>query len=66
MWIARALMLGLLVAAVGCGGSDAEEARPTTSAAGATSTTTAAPCGVEEAEAVTLTTRDGAELDAAP
>jgi pimeloyl-ACP methyl ester carboxylesterase len=65
MWIVRALMLGLLVAAVGCGGSDGEEAQPPTSTAEATSTTTAAPCGDEEAEAVTLTTQDGIELDAA-
>ena len=62
MWIVRALMLGLLIAAVGCGGSDAEEARPTTSLSGATSTT---PCGEEDAEAITLTTRDGTELNAA-
>jgi pimeloyl-ACP methyl ester carboxylesterase len=65
MWIVRALMLGLLVAAVGCGGSDGEEAQPPTSTSGATTTTTAAPCGEEDAEAVTLTTRDGVELDAA-
>ena len=58
-------MLGLLVAVVGCGGSDSEEARPTASTAGATSTTAAAPCGEEGVEAVTLTTGDGAELDAA-
>lgn len=64
MWIVRTLMLGLLVACVGCGGSDAEEARPTTSTSGATSTTTATPCGEEDAEAVTLTTRDGTELNA--
>lgn len=64
MWILRALMLGLLVASVGCGGSDAEEARPTTSPSGATTTTTATPCGEEDAEAVTLTTQDGIELDA--
>jgi pimeloyl-ACP methyl ester carboxylesterase len=44
--------------------SDAEEARPTTSASGATSTTTATPCGEEDAEAVTLTTQDGTELNA--
>jgi hypothetical protein len=65
MWITRTLMLGLLVASVGCGGSDAEEAGPTTSAAGATSTTTATACGDEDAEAVTLTTEEGAELNAA-
>ena len=29
MWVVRALMLGLLVASVGCGGSDAEDARTT-------------------------------------
>jgi pimeloyl-ACP methyl ester carboxylesterase len=50
VWIVRALMLGLLVAVVGCGGDDAEEARP---------------CGEEDAEAVTLTTEDGTELNAA-
>jgi pimeloyl-ACP methyl ester carboxylesterase len=65
MWIVRALMLGLLVAAVGCGGGDAEEAQPPTSTAEATSTTTAVPCDEEDAEAVTLTTQDGIELDAA-
>ncbi len=64
MRVGRALMLGLLFASVGCGGSDAEEARPTTSTSRATSTTTAPPCGEEDAEAVTLTTRDGAELNA--
>jgi pimeloyl-ACP methyl ester carboxylesterase len=63
MWTVRAFMLALLVVSVGCGGSDAEEARPT-SPAGATTTTTAAPCGEEDAEAVTLATQDGAELDA--
>jgi pimeloyl-ACP methyl ester carboxylesterase len=65
MWITRTLMLGVLVASVGCGGSDAREAGPTTSAAGATSTTTATACGDEDAEAVTLTTEEGAELNAA-
>ena len=64
MRVGRALMLGLLFASVGCGGSDAEEARPTTSTSRATSTTTAPPCGEESAEAVTLTTRDGTELNA--
>lgn len=65
MWITRALILGLLVASVGCGGNDANEAAPTTSAAGTTSTTTATACGDEDAEAVTLTTEEGGELDAA-
>jgi pimeloyl-ACP methyl ester carboxylesterase len=65
MWIVRALMLGLLLAAVGCGGNDAEEARPTTSLSGAASTTTETPCGEEDAEAITLTTQDGTELTAA-
>ena len=64
MRIVRVLMLGLLVAASGCGGSHAEEARPTTSTSGATSTATAKPCGEANAEAITLATRDGAELDA--
>lgn len=66
MWIVRALLLGLLAASLGCGGDDAEEARTTASPSAAATTTTAAPpCGEEEAEAVTLTTPDGAELDAA-
>jgi pimeloyl-ACP methyl ester carboxylesterase len=65
MWIVRALMLGLLLAAVGCGGGDAEEARQTTSLSGATSMTTVAPCGEEDAEAITLTTQEGTELTAA-
>lgn len=65
MRIVRALMLGLLVAVVGCGGNGGDEAGPTPSTSGTTSTTTAAPCGAEGVQAVTLTTRDGAELDAA-
>ena len=65
MWLVRALLLGLLVASVGCGGGDGEEAQPTTSASGTTSTTAATPCGEEDAEAVTLTTDDGTELEAA-
>jgi pimeloyl-ACP methyl ester carboxylesterase len=64
MWIVRALVLGLLVALLGCGGGDTEEARAPTSTPAAT-TTAAPPCGEEDAEAVTLTTPDGAELDAA-
>lgn len=63
--VVSVLVLGLLVAAVGCGGGDAEEAQRTTSAAGAPSTTIATACGEEDAEAVTLTTEDGAELDGA-
>jgi pimeloyl-ACP methyl ester carboxylesterase len=65
MRIVRAFMLGLLVAAVGCGGNGGDEAGPTTSTSGTTSTTAAAPCGAEGVQAVTLTTPDGAELDAA-
>jgi pimeloyl-ACP methyl ester carboxylesterase len=65
MWIARALVLGLLVVSLGCGGDDDEEAGPPTSTPAATTTTAAPPCGEEDAEAVTLTTPDGAELDAA-
>jgi pimeloyl-ACP methyl ester carboxylesterase len=61
----RALVLGLLVAAVGCGGGDAEEAQPKTSTSGAPATTTPAPCGDEDAQAVTFTTREGTEVDAA-
>ena len=65
MRIVRAFTVGLLVAAVGCGGNDSDEAGPTTSTSGTTSTTTAAPCGAEGVQAVTLTTPDGAELNAA-
>jgi pimeloyl-ACP methyl ester carboxylesterase len=65
MRVVRALVLGLVVAAVGCGGSDAEEAQSTTSTSGATSTTAAAPCGEEGAEAVTFTTGGGAKVNAA-
>jgi pimeloyl-ACP methyl ester carboxylesterase len=61
--IVRTLALGLMVASAGCGGSDGEEARPETSQPA--TTTTAAPCGAEDVEAVTLTTEDGIELDAA-
>jgi pimeloyl-ACP methyl ester carboxylesterase len=64
MWILRALALGLLVASAGCGGGD-DEAAPAASAPGATSMTPATACGEEDAEAVTLTTEDGAELTAA-
>ena len=64
MWIVRALMLGLVVAAAGCGGSDAEEARPAASTSGAT-TATAAPCGEAGVVAVTFTTPGGSEVDAA-
>lgn len=55
-------MLAMLVAFVGCGGGG--EAGPATSPE-ETATTTATACGDEDAEAVTLTTEDGAELDAA-
>ncbi len=65
MRIVRAFTVGLLVAAVGCGGNGSDEAGPTTSTSGTTSTTTAAPCGAEGVQAVTLTTPDGAELNAA-
>ena len=65
MWIVRAFMLGLLVASVGCGGGDGDEAPPTASPSGAPVTTAAAPCGEEDAEAVRLTTGGGAELEAA-
>jgi pimeloyl-ACP methyl ester carboxylesterase len=61
MWIVRALMVGLLVAVAACGGSDGEEAGPTP----ATSGTTAAACGEEGAEGITLVTEEGTELDAA-
>lgn len=63
--IVRALMLGLLVAAVGCSQNGGEEAGPTTSTSGATPTQRAAPCGAEGVEPVTLTTPEGTELDAA-
>jgi pimeloyl-ACP methyl ester carboxylesterase len=62
--IVRTLVLVLLVASVGCGGGDGQEARPETSQP-ATTTTTAPPCGDEDVEAVTLTTQDGIEVDAA-
>lgn len=62
-WFAGALVLGLLVASVGCGGDEAEEAEPTTAQAGAAATTTSPPCGEKEAEAVTLESGDGTELD---
>jgi pimeloyl-ACP methyl ester carboxylesterase len=55
-------MLAMLVAFAGCGGGG--EGGPATSPE-ETATTTAAACGDEDAEAVTLTTEDGAELDAA-
>ena len=65
MRIVRAFLLGLLVAIVGCGGNGGGEAGPTTSTSGTTSTTTATPCGAEGVQAVTLTTEDGTEIDAA-
>ena len=65
MWIVRAVMLGLVVATAGCGGSDAEEARPAASTSGPTATTAAAPCGEAGVEVVTFTTPGGAEVDAA-
>lgn len=63
-FVVRVLMLGLLVASVGCGGDNAE-AGPTTSASGPTSTTSATACDDERAEAVTLMTQDGTELNGA-
>jgi pimeloyl-ACP methyl ester carboxylesterase len=65
MRIVRAFMLGLLIAAVGCGGDGGDEAEPTTSTSGATPTTAAAPCGDDGMQAVTLTTEAGTEVDAA-
>ena len=65
MRIVRAFLVGLLVAVVGCGGNGGEEAGRTTSTSGTTSTTTAAPCGAAGVQAVTLTTGDGTEIDAA-
>ena len=64
MWIVRALVLGLLVASLGCGGDDEQEARAPTSTSAAT-TEAPPPCGAEDAAAVTLTTPDGAEPGAA-
>jgi pimeloyl-ACP methyl ester carboxylesterase len=61
--IVHAVALGLVVAAVGCGDSDADEARPTTSAP--TSAPTAAPCGDRDVEAVAFTTPEGTELTGA-
>jgi pimeloyl-ACP methyl ester carboxylesterase len=57
-----ASMLAILVAFAGCGGGG--EAEPTP-APEETTTTVATACGDEDAEAVTLTTEDGGELDAA-
>ena len=65
MRIVRAFLLGLLVAVVGCGGNGGDEAGPTSSTSETTSTTAAAPCGAEGVQAVTLTTGDGTEIDAA-
>jgi pimeloyl-ACP methyl ester carboxylesterase len=53
-WLARAIVLVSLVVSIGCGGGDQDVG----------ATTTAAPCGDPDAEAVTLSTRDGGELDA--
>ena len=58
-----ASMLAMLVAFVGCGDGGGE-AGPATSPA-EPATTAATACGDEAAEAVTLTTEDGANLDAA-
>jgi pimeloyl-ACP methyl ester carboxylesterase len=65
MWRVRALILGLLVVAAACGGSDGEEAGPTMSTSAATSSAAATPCGEKDAQGVTLVTPDGTELDAA-
>jgi pimeloyl-ACP methyl ester carboxylesterase len=64
MWAVRVLVLAFLVLFAGCGGSDAEQAQPTTSPTGTTSTTTAAVCGEKDAEPVMLTTEDGVDVDA--
>jgi pimeloyl-ACP methyl ester carboxylesterase len=63
MWAVRVVVLAFLVVVAGCGGSDAEQAQRTTSTTRTTSATTAM-CGEGDAEAVTLTTEDGVELDA--
>ena len=65
MRIVRAFLLGLLVAVVGCGGNGGDEAGPTSSTSETISTTAAAPCGAEGVQAVTLTTGDAMEIDAA-
>ena len=65
MRIVRAFLLGLLVAVVGCGGNGGDEAGPTSSTSETTSITAAAPCGAEGVQAVTLTTGDAMEIDAA-
>jgi pimeloyl-ACP methyl ester carboxylesterase len=63
MWLARALVLGLLLAFPACGGSEADEPMPTGSAPASTSAETA--CGEKDAAVVTLATDSGSELDAA-
>jgi pimeloyl-ACP methyl ester carboxylesterase len=62
--VACAFLLGLF-AVVGCGGNGGDEAGPTTSTPGTTPTTASAPCGDEDAEAVTLRTPGGTDLDGA-
>jgi hypothetical protein len=59
-WLVRALVLGLLVGAVGCGGSDGEEAATATS----TSETMAAPCGEHDVGAISFKTQGGTDIAA--
>ncbi len=71
MWFVRVLMLGLVLAASGCGGNAADEAQPATQATQATqatpapAATAAAPCGEEGVEVVTFATGEGGEVEAA-
>ena len=62
--VVPALVLGLLVASFGCGGDD-DGAGPRTSSSEPPPPEAATACDDDNAEAVTLTTEDGAELDAA-
>jgi hypothetical protein len=65
MWLARALVLGLLLAFAACGGSEADEPMPTATGSAPDSTSAETACGEKEAAVVTLATDSGSELDAA-
>jgi pimeloyl-ACP methyl ester carboxylesterase len=64
VWLVRALVVGVLVGAVGCGGNDAEEARPTTPTSTMTTATPTA-CGDKDVDVVTFAAQDGTTLNAA-